>query len=1479
MLETTNEHLADIAAGSPPAAATTADDESVTAAARAINEPEPLDPAYIQTLQLLAEKKVREAEEKAKMDEEAEWFAAAEKSSNDNNNNNSAAADLAEKEGGNNNNNSNPTTEDILQSIEESVDYNNQTSGFVASFALPLTPIAPDHDESYSNQEVDNYDDSDDDSNHDDVKESLSAQHKDSQKKITTRQQGTSSPASIFRTASSSSSASPRNNVGVSSPSSPYGDSVASDSTEFTNNTNTSLSLITPYKLPQHHHQQLSHVAETIVEEVVSPLASPLVTRNKKQMSNDDKEVNKQHHPSRITKQKPKQQIPTIQRSNVKSSSGNVPSTKTRTGTSWTKRKNNLVISPIPITKKQLKQPTQQTKVTQSVKSEPTSITKNITSKPTVTIDTSPIQLSNKPPTHPSTKVPSTSPSFQPILRTHSTQSDADVSIDLSEATPITTPAKSSWFRTYSSEDETEEGGGLSSGTKKENYWGSSGVSVDDDEEEDNDDSFFNYNAANDAIHQQQTGKISQSSTDLVGLEIFEFDPSAQHDDITPKNNNCTTNNNVLSTNNKGNDNVKNQVMDNPLNSSTEYTVSSLFNPSSNRQYKNENLFFNGIYQSGLQSSSFEQVDNTSEDMMCMDAEIELVYNSSGAEQPSFLVDGDITTDTSFASSSVGVVADDLEECASVEERRKVVRRIQQWRRGRRARESSSSAKDDSANGDGDDEEVEENEENDFNYDYDDDDAIEMAPLTPAKGDNNDLNDYIGSSASKDPRRRMTGPSSFFGNLLWNSQPSRDEYSLNRRRKEPRYDDIDFDRNTDKCFHCFTRWKKLMVITVMLLLFGSLLSGDGLEKHHMDDSYNVYGENDPLAKSNFVEQGHLPDDTDDYDGLLSYHSSGVPTHLIHDAEIIKNYQQSPNPGVVADDVWFHFEMGDDEFDTTLFGDLEWETDDGVNDGIVAGPLVEQPHLIKAEQYNALVGIDRIVVLGDQLSGVDWLVDKLKRLYPDLVIQNGFQDNNAGKSGRALRGSISQARRFTKVIDPLSDEVIGKEDDVDDSKYTLVIALFLNPYDWVALMHASQQSNKVSWRDYLSTEWQSHANILEYRASMVSSAVIDSVGREDVKLVIPLKYEKLLNSFSNFDNYVSSSGTTAPELPGIVGVIDDIQSRTGLRADEAAGWKEPRDRNQFWADPIGCNGHVCHPKIQKLREDAEYISYINEHVDWKAEHLIGYQQMMTPKLAIEQIVVLGERHSGAEWLVDRLSRCFPDVNVKYGFGSRPGKFFQTEPTKAQPNTLVISVFVNPFDWVDMMRHNPINAPTHKDLDWTDFVTTPWERKRSSIDENLEDTASAVCSYGFAFDEVIPCMTQRDPNTDSFPLYELRPDGTSYANLLELREDKIKNFLSTANFEGVVDHIEIRYEDLVWDDDYTDDALYLTLPFPGIAGLLEKIRDQTKLVPDISAGWILDEDGLFRAEHLGVGVAKLDPYFVQWMEDNIDWEVEDLVGYSP
>ncbi len=136
----------------------------------------------------------------------------------------------------------------------------------------------------------------------------------------------------------------------------------------------------------------------------------------------------------------------------------------------------------------------------------------------------------------------------------------------------------------------------------------------------------------------------------------------------------------------------------------------------------------------------------------------------------------------------------------------------------------------------------------------------------------------------------------------------------------------------------------------------------------------------------------------------------------------------------------------------------------------------------------------------------------------------------------------------------------------------------------------------------------------------------------------------------------------------------------------------------------------------------------------------------------------------------------------------------------------------------MRQNPINAPAHKDMDWAEFVTSEWTRKRSGLDHEIADPSSVQCSFGFSYEEVVPCLTQRDPDSDSFPLYELRHPSKNYkpnrpySNLLRLRSDKIQNFLNCANFDGVVDLITLRYEDLVWNGGVTDDDItYLTPDF--------------------------------------------------------------------
>lgn len=162
------------------------------------------------------------------------------------------------------------------------------------------------------------------------------------------------------------------------------------------------------------------------------------------------------------------------------------------------------------------------------------------------------------------------------------------------------------------------------------------------------------------------------------------------------------------------------------------------------------------------------------------------------------------------------------------------------------------------------------------------------------------------------------------------------------------------------------------------------------------------------------------------------------------------------------------------------------------------------------------------------------------------------------------------------------------------------------------------------------------SILQLRADKIRSAINDSKKHTEVGFVIPVKYETLVDGYSD---------GTFTNFPGIVGLMNRIESLTGMLPDKDAGWTEmSKSENKFWADPVGCRGHVCFPSVNAMRKNAEYIQYMNDHVDWEAESLVGYQKWPLPKPSVDQIVILGERHSGAEWLVEKLSLCFPSIQV-------------------------------------------------------------------------------------------------------------------------------------------------------------------------------------------------------------------------------------------
>jgi len=184
------------------------------------------------------------------------------------------------------------------------------------------------------------------------------------------------------------------------------------------------------------------------------------------------------------------------------------------------------------------------------------------------------------------------------------------------------------------------------------------------------------------------------------------------------------------------------------------------------------------------------------------------------------------------------------------------------------------------------------------------------------------------------------------------------------------------------------------------------------------------------------------------------------------------------------------------------------------------------------------------------------------------------------------------------------------------------------------------SKPVSFYEVKMGESGYYGSILELRADKIRAAVKGSLYRQDVYAALPVRYEDLLHPYKDSESSSSLGGSnSSSHLPGIVGLIGRIQSLVGMSPNAELS-------KSFFPDPIGCNGHVCYPSIDKMRQNAEYIAYMNDHLDWHAEQLMGYQKLSShPKPSVSRIVVLGERHSRAEWLVDRLSRCFPGSEVR------------------------------------------------------------------------------------------------------------------------------------------------------------------------------------------------------------------------------------------
>lgn len=185
----------------------------------------------------------------------------------------------------------------------------------------------------------------------------------------------------------------------------------------------------------------------------------------------------------------------------------------------------------------------------------------------------------------------------------------------------------------------------------------------------------------------------------------------------------------------------------------------------------------------------------------------------------------------------------------------------------------------------------------------------------------------------------------------------------------------------------------------------------------------------------------------------------------------------------------------------------------------------------------------------------------------------------------------------------------------------------------------------------------------------------------------------------------------------------------------------------------------------------------------------------------------------------------------------------------------------------MHEQPHHAHEHLNLNWREFVTKPWRGPRRLNDnfllknagglENVIEQVQSTCLANYTWSEVIPCSMDDTVLIEGYAryMYELNHDGSgmAYSSIVDLRRDKILNFLSVADMKGVKSFHPFRYEEL-------NRGGTSTL----IKALEEATGKKAKCNPYPGTGMV---------KHKKVPKAQID-----WMNKNVDWETEALVGYT-
>lgn len=138
----------------------------------------------------------------------------------------------------------------------------------------------------------------------------------------------------------------------------------------------------------------------------------------------------------------------------------------------------------------------------------------------------------------------------------------------------------------------------------------------------------------------------------------------------------------------------------------------------------------------------------------------------------------------------------------------------------------------------------------------------------------------------------------------------------------------------------------------------------------------------------------------------------------------------------------------------------------------------------------------------------------------------------------------------------------------------------------------------------------------------------------------------------------------------------------------------------------------------------------------------------------------------------------------------------------------------------------------------------------------------CQQFFEWKDLISCQRVPVPKeifgkhqySNHQPFYEMKNDGSGepYDNIMELRTDKIRNFMSVKDYEGVVDFWTMQYEYLVK---------------KGTKQMIDQIAEVTGVQPRCTPFPAQDRK-----------VRAIDADMAGYINRHLNWTVEGWIGYE-